>query len=211
MNNLTGNVGDIKSDIIKWAKHCYDTGLVTSSGGNLSRRAGGHFYITANGRSLREMTEDDIIEVDPQGNVIGDSKGLRPSKEVFLHLAVYRARPDINSIIHVHPVYAVAYSAIKEGFPMITAAAELKIKKITYARYYKPGSKELMQEIEKVVINSEDFVRVVLMERHGIIVYGTDLGHCFDIAELVEETAKVNYLVDTLKAGESEAGKRMYV
>ena len=211
MNNMTGNAADIKAGIIEWSKRCYDAGLVTSSGGNLSWMTGGRCYITASGRSLRELTKDDIIEVDPQGNVIGDSKGLRPSKEVFLHLAVYRARPEVNSIIHVHPVYAVAYSAIREGFPMITAAAELKIKKISYAHYYKPGSKELMQEIEKVVMNSEDFVRVVLMERHGIIVYGTDLGNCFDTAELVEETARVNYLVDTLKVAESEAGKKMRV
>ncbi|MEM5781406.1 MAG: class II aldolase/adducin family protein, partial [Lawsonibacter sp.] len=92
--------------LVKWGKELYDQGLVKGSGGNLSiRLSDGTVLLTPTGFFLGHMTEECISRCDMEGNLLG---GNAPTKEVPLHLAVYRTRPNIRAVCHTHSVYAVA-------------------------------------------------------------------------------------------------------
>ena len=98
--------------LVQWGKELYDQGLVKGSGGNLSiRLSDGTVLLTPTGFFLGHMTPECISRCDMQGNLLS---GNKPTKEVPLHLAVYRTRPNVHAVCHTHSVYAVAYASTVE-------------------------------------------------------------------------------------------------
>ena len=156
-------------------------------------RLGDRFFITATNAPLRSLKPEDVVEVDRDGNLIGeDYGGKRPSKEVRLHLAVYKNRPDVDCVIHVHPVFSIACTiAFPEDFPILTVSAINKIGKVGYIPFAGAGSDELVLGAEKAIRENDPSVKTLLMERHGIIVYDKGMDKCYERTELVEETAKI--------------------
>jgi L-ribulose-5-phosphate 4-epimerase len=190
---------DIKREISKYSNLSYQRGLVGAAGGNISVRYENLFLITAGGRSLRDVTEEDIIIVDENGAIIEGKKGLKPSKETSLHISVYRNKSDIDSVIHVHPPYCTAYSVKKRIIPILTASSKLKLREVPIIGYANPGSKELADFVTECVKNSPEYVKALTLEAHGLIAWDKGLGNCFDIAELVEETAKIAFISEQIK------------
>lgn len=202
------NVEELKREIIAAGHQAYVSGMVSAAGGNISMRLGGRYFITATNAPLRSLKPEDIVEVDIEGNIVGDDYGKRPSKEVCLHLAVFRSRPDIDSVIHVHPVFSIACSIAMPGqFPILTVSAEQKIGKVAYVPYAKPGSAELVNSANKALAESDESVKTIIMERHGIIVYDIGMEKCYERTELVEESAKVGIYSSLTKAALAQLEK----
>ena len=86
-------------------------GLVVGSGGNLSARRPGsdRFWVTAAGTWLDRLTRASFARVDLADGTHGGP--VRPTTELALHLATYRARPDVNAIIHLHPQTVILHDA----------------------------------------------------------------------------------------------------
>ena len=84
--------------------------LVTALEGNASiiDRETGLTYITPSGRMKLLLQREDISVMDESGAQIG-GRGKR-SSEYLLHEAVYRARPDVNAVVHCHCPYLTAYA-----------------------------------------------------------------------------------------------------
>ena len=98
MNDITM----YKEEVVRIARAAYDRGLVPGSSGNLSMRLPGKdlVLIKASGVSFRDMSIEDVIVVDLEGNIVeGDKK---PSKEIRFHLGIYRVRPDVGAVLHTH-------------------------------------------------------------------------------------------------------------
>lgn len=190
---MTMNVEEIKREIMAAGRQAYESGLVSAAGGNISMRLGDRYFITATNAPLRTLKAEDILEVDSNGNVVGDDYGgKRPSKEVGLHLTVLKNRPDIDSVIHVHPVYSIACTiAMPNAFPIVTVSAKNKVVKVGYVPEAKPGSDELIHNTKKAIVEADDVMKTIIMERHGIIVFDKGMEKCYELTELVEETAKV--------------------
>jgi L-fuculose-phosphate aldolase len=179
-----------------FSKLCYDRHLVGAAGGNISVKSyeDDTIIITPSGVSLRDVQKQCLIKVDLQGKKVSGPDEYKPSKESVLHLNVYQTRPEAKAVIHVHPAYATALSVKKENIQPVTASAELKLRKpIPIADYGLPGSGQLAAAIKKVLTEDGDTEAVVL-ERHGIIAFGPDLEAAFNVAELVEDTAKIQWL-----------------
>lgn len=183
-----------KKEIAKYSNLLYDRGLVGAAGGNVSMRYKDAYLITASGVSLRDVTVDDILLVDRNCKVLGGREGIRPSKETILHIKIYMAREDADSIIHIHPVYTTGFSVKNISVPIITASAKLKLIKVPLVKYADPGSSELAENVEACVKNSPAYVKAIVLEKHGLITFEKGIGNCFDIAELVEETAKIAFV-----------------
>jgi ribulose-5-phosphate 4-epimerase/fuculose-1-phosphate aldolase len=70
------------------------------------------FLIRARGpkeSGVRYTTSDEILQVDMAGKAFGANEaGLKPPLEVFIHSEIYRARADVQSVIHMHPPHVVA-------------------------------------------------------------------------------------------------------
>src|SRR5207237_1340691 len=98
------------------------------AGGNVSARVPGseEILITRTGVILGEVTPDDVVPIDPTGRPL-DPQGPRPSKEVPFHTVVYRLRPDVNAIIHLHPCYAVVQSLRLADLPLLPSPPPLPL------------------------------------------------------------------------------------
>ncbi|MGM0366019.1 MAG: class II aldolase/adducin family protein [Actinomycetota bacterium] len=191
-------IEEIKKDIVKFSRLLYQRKLVGAAGGNVSARYKDKFLITAGGKSLREIGEDEILLVDEKANVVEGKKGLKPSKESCLHINIFRAREDVDSVIHVHPVYITGFSVKNLTLPMPTASSKLKLKKVPMVDCYDPGSKELADAVYNAVKDAAGHVSAITLAAHGLIAFARGMGNCFDIAELAEETAKVAFISKNL-------------
>ena len=187
------NIKELKQDICRYSNLLYQRGLVGAAGGNVSAKKGDSIYVTAGGKSLRDIKSEDIVEVDIRGDLVDNYTKLKPSKETSMHLNIYKARKDIDSIIHVHPIHATAFTIGGKTVPMITVTSKLKLKDVPLVEYAEPGSNKLSEMVFKTVQGAPEDINALLLEAHGLIVFAKGMENCFNIAELVEETAEIYY------------------
>ncbi len=188
------NIEQLKQDICRYSNLLYQRGLVGAAGGNVSSKKGDSIYITAGGKSLRNIKSEDIVEVDPRGGLMDNNTRLKPSKETSIHLNIYKARKDIDCIIHIHPVYATAFTIKGKTVPMVTSTSRLKLKNVPLVGFAEPGSKKLSQLVYQKVLEMQEDLSALMLKEHGLIVFASGVENCFNIAELVEETAKIAYV-----------------
>ncbi len=192
-------IENLKKQIAKYSKLLYQSGLVGAAGGNVSMKFEDKFLVTAGGRSLREIKKDEIIVVDENGNMLEEKSNLKPSKETMLHINVYKARDDVDSIIHAHPAYLTAYAVKNKKLPILTASAKLKLIDVPMVKYCAPGSKGLAENVFKTVRDAPDNISAISLSCHGLIAFSKGLENCFNIAELAEESAKTAFISENIK------------
>ena len=172
--------------LVQWGRELYNQGLVKGSGGNLSiRLSDGTVLLTPTGFFLGHMTQDCISRCDMEGNLLG---GNQPTKEVPLHLAVYRTRPNVRAVCHTHSVYAVAYaSTVAPGtvMPICTPSVAAKVGLVEVKGYAHPGSEELGRFVEEGLRQSN----AVLLSNHGVVAVGRDMEAAVSMANEVENNA----------------------
>ena len=124
----------------------YRYGMTTTSGGNLSiRDTNGDIWITPSGIDKNSLTRNDIIQVKPDGTLIGIH---RPSVELPFHREIYRIRPDLRGIVHAHPPTLVAFSLARRiPNTHLVPNAQLVCGPIAMAKYGVPGSEQLGKNI----------------------------------------------------------------
>jgi L-fuculose-phosphate aldolase len=169
---------------IEICKKLYDRKYVVGSGGNVSVREGDKIYLTPTGSILGFLKEDDIAEMDLDGNII---KG-KPTSERNLHLMIYRKREDVNAIIHTHSLISTFLSTIDKEIELLTPEGEIFLKKIGYVDYFEAGSLKLAEETAK---RDED---VIILKNHGVVCLGKDLIDAYVKVEVLEEQAKLTLL-----------------
>jgi len=181
--------------IIKYSKLCYDRNMVSAAGGNVSCRCDRGIIITGSNKSLGSIDTQSLLLCDGEdGHVISANKGQKPSKELLFHMNVYKCRKSVNCVIHVHPTFATAYTYYQKFLPLFTVSAQLKLKEVPLIAAAAPGSNELAQNISKAVALYSD-TSSFLLEKHGILTMGSTMEQCFNLAELIEETAKIAVLL----------------
>jgi len=162
--------------------------LVAGPAGNLSLRlADGNILINRSGASLGRLAADDVVAVgvdsgQPLG--VGSSPELVPSMELRLHLAIYRARPDVRGVVHTHSPNAAVFA--RPGRPLKIFGPEGKailgdVGLVSGA----PGSEELAA----AVVVGLGKGTAVLVEEHGAVTVGPTLEQAYDVAEVLEEQA----------------------
>jgi L-fuculose-phosphate aldolase len=185
---------DKVADIIKYSVRGYDRFLTIADSGNVSSRYKNGILITASGVSLKEVTEDRVLYVGMDGKPISNPAGLEPSKETQLHLAIYRLRPDVQSVYHVHPAYATAYAIKGKEIPFLTSTAKRKIIATPLVPYATPGSEELSCYVSDTISREDRSIHSLLLKDHGIVTFEKSLELSFNLAELLEVTAKISIL-----------------
>ena len=157
--------------------------------GNLSVRVDDHVVVTPTGVSLGALCADELSVIDLQGRHIS---GAKPSKEAFLHAAVYRARPDSGAVVHLHSTHAVAVSCLADVdphdvLPPLTGYYVMRVGTLPLLPYHAPGDATLEPLAEATAANHRCF----LLANHGSVISGIDLAAAADAAEELEETARL--------------------
>ena len=204
---------ELAGELARYARLCYDRRLVGAAGGDLSARVPGKdaFLVTATGVSLRDVVPENLVAVDGSGRVLEGPSGLEASKESSFHLAIYRARPEVNAVIHVHPNYATIFAAAGRSIPLVTISSQLKLKQGALVPEAPPGSAQLSQNVVQAMEQSPPDVNVLLLERHGLISYDRTLCLAFDDAELAEDTANIAFHLSQMTPPTRLSGERRQV
>jgi ribulose-5-phosphate 4-epimerase/fuculose-1-phosphate aldolase len=176
-------------ELIDTSRTLYDRKLIHATGGNTSVRDGDSVWITQTGAELGKLTEDKIVKVDLQGNVL---EGSAPSKEMNMHLAMYRARKNAHAVIHVHPTYSIAFSTLisresNDVVPPYTMAFYVRAGRVPMIPYHPSGSHSLHEAVEALA----PLHHAILLRQHGLIVAGADLSTAMGIVEEVEQCCQI--------------------
>jgi len=161
--------------------------------GNLSVRVSDHLLVTPTGSSLGGLDPGQMAMVGMDGSHLG---GAAPSKEAFLHTAMYRARPQAGAVVHLHSTYAVAVSCLAgtdpdDVLPPLTAYYAMRVGRLPLLPYHAPGDPALGPLAERAAAHHH----ALLLANHGPIVAAADLPAAADAIEELEETAKLFLLL----------------
>ena len=193
----------LAEELSRYARLCYDRGLVGATGGNLSARVPGRdlFLVTASGVSLRDVAPANLVVIDDLGQEVEVPEGLLASKEIQFHLAIFKLRPQVHAVIHLHPPHATAYAVLNQAVPLATISAIRKLKQGPVVPEARPGSKELAANVGECLKAAAPEASVLLLHHHGIVTFGSTLEEAFNHAELAEDTAKIAYLTSRTADG----------
>ncbi len=184
-----------REEFIRVCRRAVKMGMQVSTGGNLSLKLPtGLFLVKPSGISLYDLTEADLLVSNDLGeNVEGSGK---PTKEIGTHLSVYRARADAGGVVHYHPPYATAYAVCGRSIPLLTVHAARILGNIPVVPPGAEGSEAIAAAVQEIF--SDPSVKAVLLAGHGILAAGTNLVQAQNLAELVEESARIAYLSGNL-------------
>lgn len=179
----------LRDRFVELGASLYDRGLTPGSSGNLSARLDDGFLLTPTNSCLGRLDPARVTKLDPQGRVVS---GDQPSKESFLHLAMYRERPASGAVVHLHSSHAVAVSVLdgidpEQPLPPITAYYVMRIGRLKLLPYYAPGDIELADAVRSVAADHH----AILLANHGPVVAATDIDSAVYAIEELEETAKL--------------------
>jgi arylformamidase len=183
----------LRDEITRFCRITWDRGLVSAAGGNLSARLGDTdtFLITPSGVALRDIVPEDLVTIDLDGAMLGGPPRSRPSKESLMHTAIYRARPDVRAVAHLHPPHAIAFGMRGEPIPLVTVTSEERLHFTPVVPPASSGSRELARGVASAVAAAPPDTQVMLLARHGILAWGASVQQACDVADLAEYTARI--------------------
>ncbi|HEX6008119.1 MAG TPA: 3-oxo-tetronate 4-phosphate decarboxylase [Burkholderiales bacterium] len=186
------NENALREHMVEIGKSLYERGLAHGSAGNLSVRLDDGWLMTPTNSCLGRLDPSRLSRLDPSGRLLA---GDRPSKETFLHLAMYRERA-CGAVVHLHSVHAVAVSCLADVdpesvFPPLTAYAIMQLGRLALAPYYPPGDESLAEAVRNLAGKHH----AILLANHGPVVAGATLDAAVNAIEELEQTAKLMLLL----------------
>ncbi len=187
-----------KDALIASARRCFDLGLQTNAGGNLSVRLASRdaIVIKPSGVGFAECTRDNLQVVHLDGTI--EVSAYKPSKDLGFHLDLYRIRGDINAIVHCHSPWATGYASAGIEIPCLTVQTIEKLGRMPLIPLSKEGGPQTDVDISPFF--KDPSVKAAVLANHGTIGVGKDLISAQYLAEIIEETAHIAYVRDTLMA-----------
>ncbi len=178
----------MKQQLVDAIRMLERAGYIDHNGHCSARRDATSFYINSGASVRGALTVNDIVVVDLEGNLVDGT--ARQPLEYHIHSEVYRARPDVNAVMHTHPQWST--------FLTMVGAKYLPV----YAQGVLPGDIPLMNS--PLSINTKPMGErlavilgagpAVLLKAHGVVVVGADIVECFALAAYVEENAYRQYM-----------------
>jgi 3-dehydro-4-phosphotetronate decarboxylase len=184
---------DARESLVATGKSMFERRLTFGSSGNISVKTGDGWLMSPTNVSLGALDPAKLSQLDASGkHVAGDV----PTKESFLHLAMYRERAGAGAVVHLHSTHSVAVSCLdgidpEDVLPPITAYYVMRVGKLPLIPYYAPGDPTLGEAVGKVAAKHS----AVLLANHGPVVAGSSLSAAVNAIEELEETARLYLLL----------------
>lgn len=181
------NASETKALLLQVTKQAYADKMFAATSGNLSiyDRETGRMYITPGSYPYEIMTVDDVMVIDLDGNILDGPH--KPSSEWRMHAAVYRAKTDVNAVVHTHSPFATAFAINNMEIPPILYELIYFLGgNIRVAEGAIPGTPEVGENCVKVMENRNG----CLMGNHGALAVGADLPTAYTRAVYIEDAAK---------------------
>ncbi len=185
---------DTRRLLVELAASLFARGFSVGSAGNISARLDDGFLITPTNSSLGRLDPSRLARLDSEfRHVDGD----KPSKEVFMHRAFYRARAEAGAVVHLHSTMATAIACLPDANPdnpisPLTPYFVMRVgRRMPIVPYYRPGDPAMEPAIHEAASDA----RAILLANHGPVVSGKTLTDAVYAAEELEEAAKLFLLL----------------
>ena len=186
-----------REQLCRVGQSLHTRGLSGGASGNLSLRLPkGGFLATPTGCSLGDLIPEGLSLLDEAGNHVS---GPRPTKEVFVHLACYAARPECGAVVHLHSPHAVAWSCLADldpadAVPSLTPYGLMRYGRVALSPYRKPGSTALAEDMTRLMPQH----KAVLLANHGAMMTGKDIVQAADNMEELESACRLALMLRAL-------------
>jgi L-fuculose-phosphate aldolase len=177
---------DAGRQVVRVCQRLYERGLIAGPDGNVSVRLGpDRVLVTPSGLSKVDVTEDALVEVGLDGRPLGTG---RASSELRMHLAIYRARPDVGAIVHAHPPTATAFGVAGETIPeRVLPEVICQMGSVALVPYATPGTDAAAGAFAPYLSGHDAF----LMANHGATTVGPTLEAAHQRMESLEHAARI--------------------
>lgn len=177
-----------RMEVVRGAKAIFAKRLVEAGEGNVSVRNGKkeEFFITPSFNQYETLKKEEVVHLNFDGTPL--STGKLPSTEAKMHIAIYKSRPKVQSVIHTHSPFATMLSIVRKSIPIIMEEMFIFLGgSIDVSEFGEAHTKE----IGEVALNALGLKNAALLANHGCIVCGKSLDHAIKFAELVDKLAKM--------------------
>ncbi len=196
MGQRENGVSSPAEQVIETARNMNRNGLNSGTSGNVSVRTADGMLITPSSRDYEQLTSADIVAMGHDATWTAEND-CRPSSEWRFHLGLYAARPDLQAIVHAHPVNATALAVHSRGIGpfhyMVGVAGGHNIRCAPYATF---GTEELSEHVVAAMVDR----KACLMSHHGLLAAGDTTESALALAVEVETLAA--QLIAALAIGE---------
>lgn len=177
----------VREQLVHFGKLIHQQGFVSSCDGNLSVRLEDNTILsTPTGISKGMMSPEDMVQVDMQGRMIAGTRNV--SSEIAMHLAIYHMRPDVNAVVHAHPVTATGFASAGMALDEpVCAEVVVTLGAVPLATYATTGTPALSESLLPYIPDYD----AILLANHGAVTYGMDLMQAYLKMETVEHFAKI--------------------
>ena len=193
------NISDqmAKESIIEIGKKMYERGFVASNDGNISVRVSDGIWMTPTGVSKGSMTEDMLIKLDLDGNVISGT--YKKSTETPMHLRVYKEDDSVGAVVHAHSPAAVAFAIARLPLDCtVYPEALVNLGNVPVTEYATPGTLDVPDSLAPFVKCS---FHAALLANHGPVCWGRDITEAWYRLEALEGFAKISLYLRQLGGG----------
>lgn len=182
-----------RESIIRIARSMFERGLTHGSTGNISVRTDDGWLMTPTGSSFGDLDPARLSTLDATGKHVG---GDAPTKEAFLHRAMYDVQPRFAAVVHLHSLHSVAVSVLADVnaenvLPPLTAYYVMRVGRLPLVPYFAPGDARLAEAVRGYAGKHH----ALLLANHGPVVAGTSLSAAADAIEELEATARLYLLL----------------
>ena len=187
------NEAKLREDICRLGASLFQRGLTFGSAGNISARIEDGWLMTPTNVSLGQLDPARLAKLDTSGELVS---GDPPTKETFLHRAMYEKRELAGAVVHLHSTHSVAVSVLadldaEDVLPPLTAYYVMRVGRLPLVPYFPPGDLSLAEAVRKLAGKHH----AVLLANHGPVVAGSSLDAAANAIEELEETAKLFLLL----------------
>ncbi len=175
-------------EVIEACRSLHAQGLLAAADGNVSvRLENGSIAITPRGVPKASLRRQDFAVLEPDGTVLRGA----PSSERLMHLAVYRAAPEAQAVVHAHPVTAIAWSLANPEAKELPSSALpeviLAAGRIPLVPMATPGTEEMGTLLAPYLPGH----RLMILARHGGLAWGGSVREAAGGIERLEQVAKI--------------------
>src|SRR5262245_3176626 len=184
----------LKEQICEIGRRVYQKGFAAANDGNITVRMNDREVLcTPTMVSKGYMKPDDICKVDYEGKQLAGTR--KRTSEVLLHLAIYKARPDVNAAVHCHPPHATAFAVAQEPIPKcILPEVEVFLGEVPMAVYETPGT----QKFAETVLPYVKECNTIILANHGTVTFGPTLESAYFNSEIIDAYCKILILARQL-------------
>ena len=170
--------------------------LTVGTWGNLSIRdpRTGLIYIKPSGIPYEEIANEDIVVMNGDFQIVEGHR--KPSIEYQMHIAVLNSRPDVDVVIHSHPIYSSVLGVIREDLPGVSEDfVQIVGDRIVNCEYALPGTEELASNVVRALGRERN---AVLIPNHGTVYVGKDFENAMKVVSVVEKNARIYIMAKSI-------------